>query len=87
MLAEWREQAACKGQSDLFFPTFNESPQLFDKRVEECKDVCHQCPVRRDCREWALSSFDEGIDLVLGGLSYRERLAMLKRNNRLGRGK
>lgn len=87
MLAEWREYASCRGFSDLFFPAFNEPPQVFDLRVERCKAVCRGCPVRGECLTWALKSRDEGIDLVLGGLSYKERLVKMNRKNRLGRGK
>jgi WhiB family redox-sensing transcriptional regulator len=85
MLAEWREHASCRGLSDLFFPGLGETTEQFDLRVERCKVVCRACPVRSECRSWALSSRDEGVDLVLGGMSYKERLVKMNRKNRLGR--
>lgn len=87
IIAAWRTQASCRGMSDLFFPVFNESTPAFDLREARCKAVCAVCPVRRECLDWALKDRDEGIDLVLGGFSYHERLVMMNRKNRHGRGK
>lgn len=62
---DWRASAGCKGADpDLFFPERGES-------TGAAKAVCRECPVRRDCLEYALANVEKfGI---WGGLSERER--------------
>lgn len=73
-LASWRDMAACKGNTETFWPLPNETAERFALRQDQCKAICRRCMVMAECREWAFQRSDEGIDLVLGGLSYHERI-------------
>lgn len=82
MLASWRDDAACKGMSALFYPKDNERPGPYERRNEACKAVCARCPVRDDCIRWAMKDpLGEGIRTVLGGRTYEERAFAAKGRN------
>ncbi|GAA2654464.1 MULTISPECIES: WhiB family transcriptional regulator [Streptomyces] len=72
----WRHEAACRWEDpDLFFPVGTGGPALL--QIEEAKAVCHRCPVRENCLQWAL---DGGQDLgVCGGMSEDERRTVKRR--------
>ncbi|MDQ0785349.1 WhiB family transcriptional regulator [Streptomyces sp. B3I8] len=72
----WRDRAACRTEDpDLFFPVGTTGPALL--QIEEAKSVCHGCPVRDECLEWALEA---GQDIgVWGGLTELERRALKRR--------
>lgn len=82
----WRDRAACRGQDKVFLAgrggTDRSNPNLskFDHTVvERSKAICHFCPVRLDCLDWALS---ERIQYyVYGGLSWPERKSILSRKS------
>ena len=55
MAGRWRDQAACIGQSDLFVPrSIDENRYERWERQQKAKAICKECPVRRDCLEFAL---------------------------------
>lgn len=64
----WTEHAACRGLNPtLFFPEGRGSNHL----REAAKAVCHGCPVRRECLDYAIEQrIHHGI---FGGLSVKER--------------
>ena len=67
----WRTQAACIDMPvEIFFPT--PGPQLY-KHVKLALKVCHACPVRSDCLEYALSFDDLALPGIYGGTTERER--------------
>ncbi|MEU2583893.1 WhiB family transcriptional regulator [Streptomyces avermitilis] len=72
----WRDSAACRTEDpDLFFPIGTTGPALL--QIEEAKAVCHGCPVREPCLNWAL---DAGQDIgVWGGTTETERRALKRR--------
>lgn len=72
----WRHEAACRWEDpDLFFPVGSSGPALL--QIEEAKAVCHRCPVRENCLQWALEG---GQDLgVCGGMSEEERRTVKRR--------
>jgi WhiB family redox-sensing transcriptional regulator len=72
----WREFAACRDEDpDLFFPIGTSGPALL--QTEQAKAVCHRCPVRDQCLQWAL---DTGQSLgVWGGTSETERRSLKRR--------
>lgn len=72
----WRDSAACRTEDpDLFFPIGTTGPALL--QIEEAKAVCHGCPVREPCLDWAL---DAGQDIgVWGGTTETERRALKRR--------
>lgn len=60
---EWMEQAACKGHGDSWF-----------KQSSKHLAVCHTCPVRERCLEYALNN---DIDYyVYGGVTAEDRKKM-----------
>jgi WhiB family redox-sensing transcriptional regulator len=66
----WAARAACVNEDpELFFP-LGGGP---DARRQElrAKRVCRACPVRDDCLEWALTTFQDAG--VWGGLGEEER--------------
>ena len=67
---EWREEALCRQtDAEVFFPEAGGS-------AKPAKAICGRCPVREDCLAWALHvRLRVGI---AGGLSPRERAAILK---------
>ncbi|HEX4812660.1 MAG TPA: WhiB family transcriptional regulator [Nonomuraea sp.] len=55
MMLDWTRQAACLDlDPELFFPISMEGPS--QSQVERAKAVCHDCPVREPCLEYALST-------------------------------
>ncbi|MFB6863005.1 WhiB family transcriptional regulator [Streptomyces virginiae] len=72
----WRHEAACWWEDpDLFFPVGSGGPALL--QIEEAKAVCHRCPVRETCLQWALEG---GQDFgVCGGMSEEERRRTARR--------
>lgn len=50
---DWAADAACLGTNpELFFPVSTFGPAL--EQTAAAKRICHQCPVRADCLDWAL---------------------------------
>ena len=69
----WQRRAACRGpESILFFaPTMPEARQEREAREARAKAICGECPVQRDCLDYALSIREpHGI---WGGLNEIER--------------
>jgi len=73
---EWQGSAACRGMdSATFFHPPDERNAARDKRIEQAKEICRQCPAIMACREHALRVREPyGI---WGGLSEDERAALL----------
>lgn len=72
----WRAFAMCSGgDPDLWFASGAQEHKL-------AKRVCRQCPVRRQCLEYAM---DEPVDHgVWGGLTERERRRWRRRAGTTG---
>lgn len=52
LTAKWREDAACSGLTDLFFPEADGvGKNLFAKPAIS---ICDSCPVKKPCAEYAL---------------------------------
>lgn len=65
---DWRSKGICaQVGGDTWFPERGGS-------TKEAKSVCHGCPVKDECLEWALTN-DERFG-VWGGVSERERRAL-----------
>jgi WhiB family redox-sensing transcriptional regulator len=68
--AAWRYLAVCADYDpDLFFPIGSSAPAV--RQRSRAKAVCRQCPVQRDCLEWAQAT--EQPYGVWGGLDEQER--------------
>lgn len=74
--ADWRAESACRDQDpELFHPLGGEQgrPRTGVNLAQEraAKAVCNRCPVRLECREWALAIADDWG--IWGGLNETER--------------
>ena len=83
--SEWEKEAKCLGSdSDRFFPERNK--QLYRFTAAQAKAVCFgkdgrpECPVRAECLADAIDR-DERFG-IWGGLSHRERNALVRKRDR-----
>jgi WhiB family redox-sensing transcriptional regulator len=58
--ADWKTQAACRGQVELFFARKAERPQARARREAKAKRLCDVCPVSTECRTTARSNREYG---------------------------
>lgn len=63
----WRERAACKGKTALFFPDGKVHVQAYDA----AKQICRGCPVLTECTDWVLSA--PPMVGYVAGMNERER--------------
>jgi WhiB family transcriptional regulator, redox-sensing transcriptional regulator len=68
----WTEEAACQGQTNLFFAPPGERPEARAVREAQARAVCNACAALRSCREWARDNREYGF---WGGESEEERAA------------
>jgi WhiB family redox-sensing transcriptional regulator len=68
----WTSEAACQGQSRLFFAPAGERPEARAVREASARTVCRSCPVLAECRDWAREHREYGF---WGGESEEERAA------------
>ncbi len=68
----WMQQAACAGQTELFFAPHAERPQARVRREAKARRVCQTCPVIFECRRYARLHLEYGF---WGGESEEERAA------------
>jgi WhiB family redox-sensing transcriptional regulator len=57
----WRESAACRGQTHLFFYTERENSRQKREREQAAKRLCEECPVRVQCRDEGRVNNEIGI--------------------------
>jgi len=69
---QWAEQAACRGESRLFFAPAGERPETRNVREAKARAVCANCVVLEPCRLWAREHREYGF---WGGESEEERAA------------
>jgi WhiB family redox-sensing transcriptional regulator len=75
----WLTAAACIGEDpDLFFPIGSSPPAA--EQTARAKIVCHACPVRAECLEWSLVTYQDAG--VWGGLDEEERRAIRRARRR-----
>jgi WhiB family transcriptional regulator, redox-sensing transcriptional regulator len=71
--SEWRERARCRDvDPELFFQADRERSSVRRRRERRAQEVCAQCPVIRECRDFALNS-REGFG-IWGGMSEGDRI-------------
>jgi WhiB family redox-sensing transcriptional regulator len=68
----WTTDAACQGQTRLFFAPAGERPEARAVRESQARAVCHSCPALAECRDWAREHREYGF---WGGESEEERAA------------
>ena len=72
---DWQVHGACRGMSvDLFYNADNERGARKRQRDATAKAVCANCPVIKECLDWALSVGEPYG--VWGGLTVAERLEL-----------
>lgn len=75
----WLRHAACvDADPELFFPVGESGPAA--EQARRAKEVCHRCPVERECLEWALET--GRTSGVWGGTDEEERRRMRRRSDR-----
>jgi len=66
----WRDRAVCRDTNpDLFFPVGTTGPAI--DQIEVARSICGQCPVTRECLEFAIATNQESG--VWGGLTEEDR--------------
>ena len=68
----WADEAACRGESRLFFAPAGERPEARATRETQARAVCRTCPALAECRDWAREHREYGF---WGGESEEERAA------------
>lgn len=70
--SDWKSLAACKSMDPaIFFPTD------YDKvGIEKAKSICNVCPVKYQCREYAIQVRCEYG--VFGGTTWKERVKIIR---------
>ncbi|MEE3276047.1 MAG: WhiB family transcriptional regulator [Actinomycetota bacterium] len=66
----WVDDAACRGESELFFAPFAERPEARVRREAKANELCDACPVAGLCKEYARENRELGY---WGGESESER--------------
>ncbi|MBC3191680.1 WhiB family transcriptional regulator [Pseudonocardia sp. C8] len=71
---DWRDEARCRtADPELFFPEPGRGQQT-RRQVARAVAICHTCPVRTPCLEWAIRHREQFG--VWGGVTARARRAM-----------
>lgn len=74
---EWQKWSECRGVSPaLFFPGDG-----YDERT--AKRLCEACPVRNECREYAIA--EKELVGVWGGMNAADRRRLVRSRRRLGK--
>jgi WhiB family redox-sensing transcriptional regulator len=68
----WTVDAACQGETELFFAPPGERPEARATREARARAICFGCPVLEPCRSWAREQREYGF---WGGESEEERAA------------
>ncbi|WP_049568704.1 WhiB family transcriptional regulator [Nonomuraea sp. SBT364] len=68
-MTSWEKRAACRDMPTETFFLIAYSTRL--PEVKAAKNICRECPVLRDCLDWALRAGEP--DGIWGGLTPSER--------------
>lgn len=72
----WREQANCRNTpTDVFFPDKGASKQ----RTAAAREICDECAVKQDCRDWSLQFSERALVGIWAGMTGIERRRERKR--------
>lgn len=58
--SDWRDFAACKGRTELFFGKKAERPEARARREARAARLCAECPVGDPCRAYARENREYG---------------------------
>ena len=79
---EWQESAACREHDNVLFFGADDGESEIEKQTREAhaRSVCHTCPVKEPCLEFAMETNQKyGI---WGGLTDKERASLKRRRAR-----
>lgn len=62
----WREDAACKGRTDLFFPAHRERGPAKLAREMKALAMCQTCTVQAECRRDAVADPEHAYGIWAG---------------------
>ena len=82
---EWQEDAACRTHDNMLFFGADDGESELERQSREAqaKAVCHSCPVRESCLEFAMDTNQRyGI---WGGYTDKERGSLKRRRARARR--
>jgi WhiB family redox-sensing transcriptional regulator len=82
---DWQEDAACRKHDNVVFfgPDQGESELEKQAREMQAKSICHTCPVKEPCLEFAMETNQKyGI---WGGMTDKERASLKRRRARARR--
>jgi len=71
----WRDQAACKGKQPEMFPKGHKDISY----LANARAICRECPVKKECLEYALEFPPADMHGVWAGLTSRQLLDEQKR--------
>jgi WhiB family transcriptional regulator, redox-sensing transcriptional regulator len=75
----WRSSAAClSADPDLFFPISSTGPA--ERQIARAKVICANCPVRRECLEFAMTH--DQTHGIWGGTTAEDRQRDRRRRRR-----
>ena len=60
----WMKDALCQGESSLFFAPFAERPEARVRREAKAKEICADCEVQVDCKQYARDNRELGFGVV-----------------------
>ena len=75
MSLAWFEDAACRGVTELMFPQGHKDVSY----IKGARTVCRGCPVRDQCKDYALSFPAADMHGVWAGMTPRQLAAEQKR--------
>lgn len=74
---DWRKRAECRfSDPELFHIIGDENSKPARAQIVEARSVCAECPVRRECLDWAIRTQDEYS--IAGGKTPNERKSLLR---------
>ncbi len=82
---DWQDDAACRKHDNVVFfgPDQGESELEKQSREMQAKSICHSCPVKEPCLEFAMETNQKyGI---WGGMTDKERASLKRRRARARR--
>jgi len=71
--------ATSKADPDIFFMDDKDEPNYNAVKTEIARSICHQCPIEKQCLEFAIKEEMEG---VWGGTTTKERKSIIFRIER-----
>jgi WhiB family redox-sensing transcriptional regulator len=78
---DWMAEAACKGQTALFFAPHGEQAEARGVREAQARAICLECPALNPCREYARRNREQGF----WGAENDEDRMEARRRSRTGR--